>query len=208
MTTQEKLAACLAKAKLFTPENIVECSRESGWHPDALRALSRICKNEKKLRIYRKRKWEAIQYEGRPGYRAKPMAVKLKSQSDGPYVALVIVPQKLDTLPPEAQGQVKALLANGYRLQPTRKNDELMYLVDSNGNKFYSDIDPMGTYLQVSSGVRRRRPGQLLEEKPRWPVRDASRPCGEGKTSRQVQRCNHHGDGRYGASSRASAEAG
>jgi len=152
VTTQEKLAACLAKAKLFTPENIVECSRESGWHPDALRALSRICKNEKKLRIYRKRKWEAIQYEGRPGYRAKPMAVKLKSQSDGPYVALVIVPQKLDTLPPEAQGQVKALLANGYRLQPTRKNDELMYLVDSNGNKFYSDIDPMGTYLQVSSG--------------------------------------------------------
>jgi hypothetical protein len=37
----------------------------------------------KKLRIYRKRKSEAIQYENRPGYRAKPMAVKLKSQSAG-----------------------------------------------------------------------------------------------------------------------------
>lgn len=152
MTTQERMKACLAKARIFKPENIAQCSRESGWHPDALRALSSICKDDKKLRIYRQRKWEAIQYENQGGYRAKPMAVKLKSQSSGPYVALVMVPEKLDSLPLDAQTQVKALVGRGYRLQPTGKKDGWTYLVDPKGNKFYSDIDPMGTYLQVRSG--------------------------------------------------------
>lgn len=103
---------------------------EAGWDPHVLRRLGQICQSEKKVRIYRGRKRAAVKYEGQPGYRPKPMDVKFKSQAVGAHEALVMLPEKLETLTQEEQSTVKLLLAKGYRLQKTGVNDGLAYLMD------------------------------------------------------------------------------
>ena len=125
---------------------------EAGWDRNVLWRLGQICQSEKKVRIYRGRKRAAVKYEGQPGYRPKPMDVKFKSQAVGAYEGLVMLPEKLETLKQEEQSTVKLLLAKGYSLRKTGANDGLVYLIDPRGNKFYSDIDPMGVFKETEGG--------------------------------------------------------
>src|ERR1043166_483835 len=139
-------------AKIPKRLRVDEAAWESGWNSDVLRRLGQLSQNQKIVRIYRARKRGAVKYEGKPGYRSKPMDVQLKSQAAGPYEGLVMLPEDINLLPSDSATKVRGLLDKGYKLERTNQNDGLMYLIDPKGNKIYSDIDPMGSYRQVESG--------------------------------------------------------
>ena len=46
-----------------------EAAGAAGWQPEVLSRLGEICRTERKVRIYRKRKSKAVEYEGRSGYK-------------------------------------------------------------------------------------------------------------------------------------------
>ena len=151
---------------------------QAGMDPEHARRLAEFSKEKQMVVVMKGANVNSLQYQGRKGYAAKPVNLKLKTNES---TGLVTASRHADGALIDARGSV----VDGYSVRKdgwivgsdgVKSNYRLDrgHVVDAKGTKFYSDYDMISvdaaplpgsnTWTMVSTGDATTGPGRIVDE--------------------------------------------
>jgi len=151
---------------------------DAGIDPEHARRLAEFSRKNEMVIVVRGANKNSLQYQGKKGYGAKPVDLKLKTSDS---TGLVTASRKADGALIDARGNV----VDGYSVRKdgwivgsdgVKSNYRLDrgHVVDAKGTKFYSDYDLLSvdeksnrgsnTWTMVSTGDATTGPGRIVDE--------------------------------------------
>ena len=151
---------------------------EAGMDPEHARRLAGFSKEKQMVVVVKGANVNSLQYQGKKGYGAKPVDLKLKTNES---TGLVTASRQVDGALFDARGKVVAgysVRKDGWIVGPdgAKSNYRLDrgHVVDAKGTKFYSDYDVISvdaaplpgsnTWTMVSTGDATTGPGRIVDE--------------------------------------------